>query len=165
MNACRMLAIACVVATLASCARTDAAGAEAPPPSATNEEALAPAPFDPTALADREWWLVALPGPDEVAVPPGTSAMLRFEPQPDGSWQASGHGPCNQLSSPVAFAGDAMEFLRIQSTKRACAELALESAWFERMRAGKGQARLSGARLEISRDGNLVMVFEAKPAG
>jgi heat shock protein HslJ len=154
------MAIAILAGTLAGCASADAETESAKP----GEDALAPVPFDPTALAGREWRLVALPGPDAVPVPPDTSAVLRFEAQPDGSWVAAGHGPCNQLSSPMTFAGETMEFASLLSTKRACAELALETAWFERMRGGKAQARVAGARLEISREGDVVMVFEAKPA-
>ena len=152
--------------TLLACAgsgRADAGDGESPPASPAEVAAVVPVSFDPAALADREWRLVALPGADAVVVPDGTQAMLHFEAQPDGSWQASGHGPCNQLSTPVAFSGDAIEFVRIASSKRACAELALETAWVERMRAGKGVAKLDGERLEISRDGAAVMVFEAGP--
>jgi heat shock protein HslJ len=145
--------------------RADASAAEAPPATGVEDAALAPSPFDPTVLAGREWRLVSLPGPDAVPVPDTVNAVLRFEPQPDGSWRASGNGPCNQLMAPVAFAGDTIEFRQIGATKRACAELALETAWFDRMRAGKAAVKLDGTRLELSRDSVAVMVFEGGPAG
>ncbi|HET7845459.1 MAG TPA: META domain-containing protein [Xanthomonadales bacterium] len=151
------MCLATALLAIAACA-----DAETEPPVA-NDEALAPVPFDPNALAGREWRLVALPGPDEVPVPPGTHAMLRFDAQPDGTWSAAGYGPCNQVGSPVVFTGGSLELVRLASSKRACAELALETAWFERMRGGKAAATLDGNRLELARDGVAVMVFEAGP--
>lgn len=142
---------------LLACAAADRAdaGTERSDAAPTLEAAV----FDPTTLVP--WTFVLVELPDAAAAVGNASTELRFEAKPEGGYVVAGHGPCNSFSSPAAFTGDRVEFAQLVSSKRACADLDVETEWFARLRAG-GNVKLEGARLEISRDGKTTMVLKGR---
>jgi heat shock protein HslJ len=157
MNALRRATTLLATGLLFACA-ADAGSPDSPPADgAAGKPELEAAMFDPTTLVP--WTFVLVDLPEAASAVGAVSTELRFAAQPDGSYVASGFGPCNQFSSPAAFTGDRVEFVQLVTTKRACADLGVETEWFARMRAG-GNVKLEGARLVISRDGKQTMILE-----
>ncbi|SHJ47554.1 Heat shock protein HslJ [Palleronia salina] len=89
--------------------------------------------------------------------PFGADATLSF-PGPDG---VTGTGPCNAFSAAQTVPYPWIEIGAIRATKRACPDLALETAYFAALRAVT-LAEVSGPTLILSNPGGTEMVFQAR---
>jgi len=109
----------------------------------------------PTSLAASAWSLEEVRGR---AVLSGVEATLDFAA--DGS--ASGRGPCNSFGGSVTITGDRIAFGPLRSTRKACANGAvnqLEGEYFAAL-AKSVRFLLEGDRLELLADeGNALLRF------
>ena len=133
------------------------AGATASTPAAVATPAAPSASADSVLVGD--WVLVSIPG-RTFNVPPGSKpATLSFA---EAEKRASGDASCNRYSGPYTKNGDSLTFGALVSTKRACADQALndrESAFLSAL-SNTQRYRIDGRRLQLLGAGGLVAELE-----
>ena len=101
---------------------------------------------------DTTWRLVTLDG---AAFP--ADATLTF---PDGQ-RLAGQAPCNSYFGPLTAPYPAFAAPVIAATKRACPDLAAETAFFEALSAARLSAAKDGRLVLSAEDGSPLLVFTA----
>ena len=110
-----------------------------------------------TPLAGTSWLLVELNG--QPLAPGGDPLTLQFAVDEQ---RVSGYGGCNEFSGPYTQNGASLRFGPLLSTRRACADPALnaqETAYFEALESTTRHS-VEGGQLVLYRGNQVVARFE-----
>lgn len=116
--------------------------------------------INPTSALSSTWQVIKINGASLTMTENHEKPTIRFNPQEN---TISGNAGCNMFSGTATYSKNKIRISGpIKSTKRACADMETEIAFFSALDAGELTYKISGSQLTLIKKGKEIMALEKK---